>query len=195
MGKIFISYRSTDVPFGASLLDSALSGHFGADCVFRDSRSLRPGDVFDPEIMRAVREADVVLVLIGPGWCGGPVDGRRKIDSPDDFIRRELVEAFDHGVRVVPVLMGAERLKPADLPREIRALAALQDCVVRWRHSHVDLEALVESLRKIVPGLRAAAGEPAREQAKQPERPAWRAHRVGAVFHDRVDVARDLNIN
>ncbi|WP_434439460.1 toll/interleukin-1 receptor domain-containing protein [Lentzea sp. E54] len=188
MGKIFISYRSADVPFGASLLDAALSGYFGAGSVFRDSRSLRPGDVFDPEIMRAVREAAVMLVLIGPGWWGEPPDGSgpRKIDSPDDFIRRELVEAFDHNVRVIPVLMGVDRLKPADLPKEIRALATLQYCVVRWRHSHVDLESLVASLRDIVPGIE-AAGPPA------PER--WQAHRVGAVFHGRVDVAGDLNIN
>lgn len=189
MGKIFLSYRSTDVPFGASLLDTALSGHFGADRVFRDSRSLRPGDVFDPGIMREVREADVLLALIGPGWCGGQADGPRKIDQPDDFIRRELVEAFDHGVRVVPVLMGADRLKPADLPRDIRALATLQDCEVRWRHSHVDLEALVAQLRKIVPGLAAD------EEPEPGQRPTWRAHRVGAVFNDRVDVAGDLNIN
>lgn len=191
MGKIFISYRSADVPFGASLLDTALSGHFGVGSVFRDSRSLRPGDVFDPEIMRAVREAEVLLVLIGPGWWGETADGggSRKIDSPDDFIRRELVEAFSHDVRVVPVLMGVERLKPAELPRDIRALAALQYCVVRWRHSHVDVESLVESLREIVPGLVAD------EKSAGERQPTWHAHRVGAVFHDRVDVAGDLNIN
>lgn len=187
MSKIFISYRSSDVPFGASFLDNALSGHFGADRVFRDSRSLNPGDVFDPAIMREVREAVAVLVLIGPGWWGDGAGGTRRIDDPADFIRRELVEAFDHGVRVIPVLMGTDRLKSDDLPRDIRALATLQDCEVRFRHSHTDVEALVASLREIVPGL---------GSDEQPQlRTTWHAHRVGAVFNERVDVAGDLNIN
>src|SRR5882672_2440316 len=102
VGKIFISYRSADVPFGASLIDNALSHHFGPERVFRDSRSVRPGDVFDPEIMGAVRESIAMLVIIGPDWFGQPdEEGRRLIDDPDDFIRRELVEAFDHNVRVI----------------------------------------------------------------------------------------------
>ncbi|WP_167975759.1 toll/interleukin-1 receptor domain-containing protein [Lentzea indica] len=187
MGKIFISYRSSDVPYGACLIDTALTAHFGEGQVFRDARSLTPGDDFDPDIMRAVRESTVLLVVIGEGWTGTQSDGSRLLDRPHDFIRREIVEAFEHDVRVVPVLMGAERLKPADLPDELRPLAARQDVRVRWRESHLDVAALVASLTELVP-------EVAVRDIERP-RVTWHAEKVGAVFNDRVDIAGDFNVN
>lgn len=187
MSRIFISYRSTDVPYGACLIDNALTSHFGEGQVFRDARSLAPGDDFDPGIMRAVRESTVLLVVIGENWTGAQPDGSRLLDRSHDFIRREIVEAFEHDVRVVPVLMGAERLKPADLPDELRPLAARQDVRVRWRESHVDVAALVASLTRLVP-------EVAVRETGQP-RVSWHAEKVGAVFNDRVDIAGDFNVN
>lgn len=191
MSMIFISYRSADVPFGAGLVDRALSDHFGADRVFRSSRSLRPGDEFDHEIMRAVRESAAMVVVIGPRWFGEPGgDGLRPIDRPDDFVRREIIEAFDHDVRVIPLLVEVGRLRPVDLPLELRPLAARQYRVLRVRDSHVDVAELVSSLAELMPGVVRFA-----PLADPPSLPGINAQIVKGVFNGRVDISRDLNIN
>jgi TIR domain-containing protein len=149
--EIFINYRTDDEPYAAPLLDSNLAQHFGPDVVFRDSRSIMPGDDFEPRIFDAVRGATVLLVVIGPKWltAAGP-DGRRRLDDPNDFVRREIATAFAHGVRVVPVLMNADRIRAADLPADIAALAASQDVRVDVRDSHADLSRLVDQLRQLI---------------------------------------------
>lgn len=187
MSHIFISYRSTDVPYAAALLDNALVQRFGARRVFRDSRSLRPGDVFDPEIMQAVRDAAAMLVVIGPGWAGATDDeGRRQIDREDDFIHRELVEALRHDVRVVPVLIQVSNLVASELPHDLTALAARQDRAVRMRESEADVRALLDALAETLPGF--ADPEPVSSGH------TVTADRIGAIFNDRVRIDGDFNI-
>lgn len=195
MDTIFISYRDADSGFGAAFLDNALSREFGPEHVFRDSRSVRPGDVFDPEIIRAVRESLAMLVLIGPGWFGDTdQQGERKIDDPNDFVRRELVEAFRHDVRVIPVLLGVEPLTPESLPDDVRPLAERQYRIVRKRESEQDVAALITTLAEMFPGLTASS----RDTAGSPS-PLITAHsigKIGAVFNERVDITYgDLNIS
>lgn len=187
MSHIFISYRSTDVPFAAALLDNALVARFGQERVFRDSRSLRPGALFDPEIMQAVRDATAMLVVIGPGWAGSTdTAGMRQIDKADDFIHREVAEALRHGVRVIPVLVDVTRLAKPALPAELGALAERQDQTVRMRESEADVRALLDALAATLPGF--ADQEPAQRG------PTITADRIGAVFNERVRVEGDLNI-
>lgn len=187
MSHIFISYRSTDVPYAAALLDDALKHEFGAARVFRDSRSLHPGDEFDPEIMRAVRESAVLLVVIGPGWAG-EADGHRKIDDPNDFIHRELVEAFAHDVRIVPVLVGVGRLDAAELPADLNFLADRQYRTLRMRESDADLRSLMAALADTLPGF-------TRSEPAGPRGHTIRADKVGAVFNEKVRVDGDFNIS
>ncbi|MER5260674.1 toll/interleukin-1 receptor domain-containing protein [Actinosynnema sp. NPDC002837] len=192
MRKIFINYRSSDLDFGASLLDTALSGEFGPDRVFRDARSLRLGDEFHPEIMGAIRESLAMIAVIGPRWAG-EVDarGRRQIDRSEDYIRREIIEAFDHDVPVIPVLVDRSRLKPAELPAPLRALAARQYLTLRTRNSHVDLAVLIGALAERLPELRRVERRADRSGALLG---GITAQEVGAIFTDRVDVAGDLTI-
>jgi hypothetical protein len=188
MTHIFVSYRSTDVPYAAALLDNALKHEFGAERVFRDSRSLRPGDEFDPEIMRAVRESAALLVVIGPRWVGETdAKGRRQIDNPNDFIHRELVEAYAHDVRVVPVLVGTDLLKAADLPADLSFLAERQYRILRMRESDADVRSLITALAETLPGF--TVREPAASSGH-----TIRADKVGAVFNESVRVDGDFNI-
>lgn len=95
--------------------------------------------------------------MIGPCWLTATdLTGRRRIDDPEDWIRRELVEAFAAGVRVIPVLTDDAILpREAELPADI---ARLSRCQARWlrRREHVaglariagDLIAVDEVLRE-----------------------------------------------
>jgi hypothetical protein len=83
----------------------------------------------------------------------------RRIDDPADWIHREIAEAFNAGVRVVPVLLdNTPRLVEADLPAGIAALARCQHVVVRRRHTEDDVQGLIRRLVQIEPGLKRRRG-------------------------------------
>jgi hypothetical protein len=78
------------------LIDRELTARFGSDLVFLDSRSIPAGSDFVEELLGRVRACSVLLVVIEAG--------QRRIDDPQDWLRREIVEALTHGLRVIPVL-------------------------------------------------------------------------------------------
>jgi hypothetical protein len=82
----------------------------------------------------AIAAANVVLVVIGPDWLRAHDESwRRRIDDPNDWVRREIELALRFDKPTLPVLVG-DAAMPAerDLPREIEPIArrqalALQD--------------------------------------------------------------------
>ena len=158
MKKIFICYRTVDEPYAATLIDQVLVPRFGSDMVFRASRSIRVGDDFEEKIFEAIRVASVLLVVIGPHWLDARDEHGRRLDDPKDVVRREILTAFEHGVRVVPVLMNTRRLLPEELPDELSRLAKCQDVRINFRNAEYDLPALVERLTEVM-DLPAADGQ------------------------------------
>jgi hypothetical protein len=148
-GHIFINYRSKDSDVYVAMLYEELSRRFGDDEVFRDVDSIQAGADFPEVLICQVRTARAVLAVIGPGWFAalGP-DGRRALDNPEDWTRRELAEAFDEGVRVIPVLIdGATMPAVAGLPADIAELAGRQGRPLSSRRQRVDLARIVRDLR------------------------------------------------
>jgi hypothetical protein len=156
---VFITYRGEDSRSYGALLFTELARQFGEDQVFLDCESVPPGADFVRELLLRVRSAHIVLAVIGPRWLtAADSAGRRLIDDPDDWIRRELVEAFDAGVRVIPILTdGAEPPTKAELPADIAALSRCQARRLRRREPTADLARLVADLRDLDPALAAAA--------------------------------------
>jgi hypothetical protein len=148
--KIFICYRTTDEPYAATLIDQILTSHFGPDVIFRASRSIDVGDDFEERIFEAIRAASVVLVVIGPNWLEARDEIGCRLDDPDDMVRREIITAFEHGVRVVPVLVNARRFLPGELPAALDRLARCQDIRINFRNSEYDLHALVARLKQVL---------------------------------------------
>ena len=95
-GRIFISYRRGETAYPAGWLFDRLVQHFGAVQIFKDVDSIELGDDFVEVITRAVGSCDVLLALIGDQWLTvTDVNGRRRIDDPDDFVRLEIQAALD----------------------------------------------------------------------------------------------------
>ena len=126
--QIFISYRRTDAGGYAGRLVDALSGFYGDRAMFLDHTGIRGGDEFADELDEALGEAEVVLVVIGPDWLDAEKNGKRRLDDPDDWVRREVATSLDRrGVRVIPVLVGGAELPAADdLPDPLKPLVARQ---------------------------------------------------------------------
>jgi hypothetical protein len=156
--QIFLNYRAVDEPFGVAMLDEALSGKFGDDAVFLASKSIPLGSAWESEMFRAVTASAALLVVMGRNWLNASDDaGRRRLDDPADFVRREIITAFEQGKQVIPVRLAVKRLTAADLPPELRPLLDKQDIEVRFRSHRLDVELLVQKLRQQIPALRTAA--------------------------------------
>jgi hypothetical protein len=170
MPLIFVNYRTGDEEATATLVERELSRVFGDTNVFRASKSISPGQRFPLEIRRAVRRSSVLLAVIGERWLRtGPGGGRTALEDPDDWVRREIAEAFDTGVLVVPLLVGrAGRLGYEDLPDELAELADCQYVRFDHRNADSDLSRLAARLTDALPELAEAARRHGHDPAAGP---------------------------
>ena len=147
MPSVFISYRRDDSAGFAGRLADALEQRLGAGAVFRDIDDIQPGADFEAVIARGLDQVRAVLVVIGPGWLDAAVDGQRRLDRADDFVRREVEQALASGKPVVPVLVGGATMPAANaLPVALRGLANRQALVLgdaSWSADLARLEAVL----------------------------------------------------
>lgn len=156
MSDVFINYRTGDGDEAAALVERALSERFGKERIFRAARSILPGESFSDALLDGVRRSVVLLAIMGADWVRDP-----RLRDENDWVRREILEAYAHGVRVIPVLKGrkAERLNAADLPPELARLANVQSLRLDTRDNGADLKRIGDELADLVPSLREADRE------------------------------------
>jgi hypothetical protein len=156
---IFLSYRRTDSAAETGRLYSALRDRFGPKSVFMDSASTAWGESWPEVVESAVAGADFVVAVIGPGWLVAQDEwGFRRIDQPDDWVRRELEFALEERKAVLPLLVGEMRMPPPDkLPAELSELSTKQALYVREETWEADVEGLLQSLAERVVAVETAA--------------------------------------
>lgn len=165
---IFISYRRSDSQGFAHRLADSLKRAFAAHLVFIDSESIWMGDKWATSIADAERRSLVVLAVIGKEWLSARDEhGRRRIDDPNDVLRRELAEALRRNIQIVPLYLDdAPVLTRKALPR---ALSGLVDNQPRRVYSDErykrDVEALIDELARIHARQTSGAGLPAAHRA------------------------------
>jgi hypothetical protein len=100
--QIFFSYRRQVSRYVGGRIYDALAAEFGEGVVFRDSNSLLAGGNWKASIESAIKGCRVVVVHIGgPKWEQSIVE---KIDSENDYLRKELEWATEGETRVIPVV-------------------------------------------------------------------------------------------
>ncbi|WP_329254737.1 toll/interleukin-1 receptor domain-containing protein [Streptomyces canus] len=151
MPDVFINYRTGDGNDIAALIDNELANRFGKDRAFRASRSIPPGSTYPDALLTSVRRSALVLAVIGADW----INFQSRLRDPGDWVRKEIVEAFDCGVPVVPVLAGrgTERLRKERLPEELARLAELQSVRLDTQNAEADLKRLGDLVAEMVPEL------------------------------------------
>lgn len=151
--RVFISYRRSDAPSASRQLAEALRLRLGAEEVFLDTADVAAGTEWRSDAVRRVREADVVLAVIGPHWARAAEERahRSKLDaSAEDVVRLEIETAFSHGRTVIPVLVDEAQMPPREaLPRPFRPLADVQAQMLHHTSWERDLQALVEFLEQL----------------------------------------------
>lgn len=155
MPGIFISYRREDQAGFAGRLGDALVVAFGEANVFRDIEDIHPGEDFVAAIERNLASVDVMVVMIGPAWLTVSRDGERRLDDPDDFVRREIEAGLASGITVLPVLVsGASMPDEKVLPPTMSALARRQAFTLSDTGWTSDVARLVATIRRSMPGYR-----------------------------------------
>jgi CHASE2 domain-containing sensor protein len=148
--QFFLSYRRSQSQWPATLLYRALTERFGSSSVFMDKRAIDAGDIWPQEIEEASTTCSVMLVLIGPGWIGvGKPDGTRRLDDPDDWVRREVLAGLESAESaVVPVLHdGAAMPGREDLPGPLERLADCNAIVFTGDDIDSELDRLIASVQ------------------------------------------------
>ncbi|MEU5485061.1 toll/interleukin-1 receptor domain-containing protein [Streptomyces mirabilis] len=151
MPDVFINYRTGDGNDIAALIDNELANRFGKDRAFRASRSIPPGSTYSDALLTNVRHSALVLAVIGADW----LNFQSRLRDPEDWVRKEIEEAFKCGVPVVPVLAGrgTERLRKEKLPDELARLAELQSVRLDTQNAEADLKRLGDLVAEMVPEL------------------------------------------
>jgi len=140
--KVFISYRRDDTGAMAGRIYDRLCSEFGRESVFMDVDTIPFGVDFREHIDSAVRQADVLLAVIGEQWLEVGQNGKRRLQDPADYVRIEIETALAHGIPVIPALIERAPMPREDeLPSSIATLAyrnAIQINYGRDFPSHIE---------------------------------------------------------
>jgi len=128
MADVFLSYRRDDSRSATGRLADRLQAQFGPERIFRDLDSIAPGLDFEAALARAIGGASVMLAVVGPRWADiRDAQGRRRLDDPQDTVRREIEAALAAGLPVIPVLVEGARMPAIEaLPASLAAFARCQ---------------------------------------------------------------------
>src|SRR5690242_17736046 len=157
MPSIFLSYRRTDAPGHAGRLYDRLVDRFGEAGVFKDLDSLEPGADFGRVIEDTVARCDALIAVIGRDWLAPDADGRRRLDTPEDWVRLEIANALRREIRVIPVLVEGARMPTAtELPEDRQALTRRHAVELSETAWNPQVRQLIDALDALVgprPGL------------------------------------------
>ncbi len=151
--KIFISYRRNDSPGHAGRLSDAFRNKYGREQIFKDVTNIRGGVHFPSIINKAIRDASVMVVTIGPGWTGKRLFRKARVFNEKDWIRQEIEAALAAEKHILPVLVnGGTMPKKSELPESLNFFADLNAIVVRdskWEGDIKDVYNEIEQLVKL----------------------------------------------
>jgi hypothetical protein len=145
--NVFLSYRRDDGAGYAGRLHDDLRDCLPNASIFYDVETIRPGSKFRADIAEALRESNVVLIVIGPHWLGARSHGANRLFDQDDLVRAEIEAALRTSATIIPVLIRGGAL-PAEreLPQDIRPILELQALSLSDATWHSDLRTLAGRL-------------------------------------------------
>lgn len=154
--NVFINYRrQTDAGTAGRIYDNLTRALPGAT-LFMDVDKLSPGEDFEQGLEKSLDSCKVMLAIVGPQWATlKEEDGTRRLDNPNDFVRREIAKSLGKGVRVIPVLIGGAKLpEAAELPLDLKPFAKRQAMEIRHERFSADVDALAQAIAAVTPGAR-----------------------------------------
>jgi hypothetical protein len=150
MADIFISYRRRDSGQIVASIYNFIAEAFGPASIFIDTKGIPDGAYFTLVIEQNIRDAKVMLVIMGKDWLGMGSDGHRRIDEQDDLVRAEVrlgLELARQGrLALIPVLIDdAPMPSPQQLPSDLSDL--------HWRNAaqiHSSVTYLTDDINRLL---------------------------------------------
>ncbi|MEO0685891.1 MAG: pentapeptide repeat-containing protein, partial [Cyanobacteria bacterium J06649_11] len=104
--------------------------HFQNGAVFRDLDTIPPGANFKQYIERELAQCKIFIAVIGPRWRGiVGSDGKRRLNKPDDWVRREIEYALERKIPIIPLLINTTKMpRVEDLPGPLKKLSE-KNCI------------------------------------------------------------------
>lgn len=167
--KLFINYRHEDIPFAAVTLYRELKGRFGAENIFFDGGTLRPGMDFLEEITSHLGDPPgAFIAVIGSKWADTLTEHQRLGDK--DYVVQEIELGLQNGWVFIPLLVNDAHLPAASmLPPSIRPLRSRHVARLRMDSLDDDVEYLTARLDEISVRLPTEAGGDADQDASGAE--------------------------
>ncbi len=123
MTRIFISYRRNDNAGTTGRIYDRLVNEFGNQDIFYDKKSIEIGERFPQRIEEAVKQCEILLTIIGPNWVGLSENGQIRVESAEDFVRKEIELALQNNKLIIPVLIhNASMPSKTTLPQSLHQL-------------------------------------------------------------------------
>jgi len=168
-GSIFICYRREDSAAETGRIYDRLVDHFGPERVFMDVEAIRLGYDFRSEIDQTIKVCSIVIVVIGDEWLV-PVDGKRRIDDENDYVRIEIEAALRRKIPIIPVLTrGVSHPTKAMLPASLEDLAYRHGTSIRHEHFRGDVDSLISQMDKLLGRQQSTPSKPV--EPKEPATP------------------------
>jgi hypothetical protein len=171
MTFLFVNYRRADAAGHAGRLYDHLTSRFRKDHVFMDLASIGGGADFVRLIQETLRGCDVLLAVIGRSWLQELLSEARRPDDKPDWVRLEILTAFDLNIRVIPILVqGAELPTARDLPQELHPMTTRNAYSLPDDKWDLHLRELTKELKTIqsVKEPRSASGQVGKRGAHYP---------------------------
>jgi TIR domain len=167
---IFVSYRRGESDAHAGRLADRFIEYFGEHRVFYDVDLTEPGVDFIDQIQSAVDSSKVLIAVIGNNWVpASDAAGQKRLENPDDYVRKEIATALKRNIRVIPVLVqGAAMPSAHELPNDLTPLThrrAFELHDASWRKEVQHLTTVLES----VVGRKEEGEEPAEQKPQKEE--------------------------
>jgi pterin-4a-carbinolamine dehydratase len=184
--SVFISYRRLDSQHATFAIADRLRWAFGVDEIFLDRGSIRSGNEWPESLRRGLEAARVMVVVMGKAWLTTADEwGRRRIDDPKDWVRKEictgLAQHKEGRTHIIPLLLNdTQRLRAEALDAPLQTLADIEPAKLEDDSWEIQLEELIvriselTGMRRIkVDGDRNPNGSPARPAKQQSKQVPW----------------------
>jgi hypothetical protein len=151
MPRVFISYRRESGWALAGRVYDMLIEKFGKENVFIDIDDIEPGEDFAAVLEDTLLKVDAILPIIDRDWANiKDEEGNRRLDSSNDFVRREIATALRRNIFVLPVLEPNTKIPAiSELPEDIQELARLNALWVSQKHFRADVDRIAEMLETL----------------------------------------------
>ena len=149
MSKLaFINYRRSDSSAAARAIYEQLQFRFGHQQVFMDVSSIAPSQEWPQHIFDQIGRTNILISIIGPHWLSAADKyHRRRIDSPEDWVHLEIVEAFKNKIPIMPLFLNETSIPPAEaLPRDLSKLPKINGTRIRDDSWEDDFERICRTL-------------------------------------------------